>query len=120
MTSPENGILYLEIVAQDAEATRDFYSEVYGWRFSDMTPELGNAFVASLPGGSLCGIRSPMHDQEKPIVRTYLRVADINHSLQKAKGLGATIALEPVEISGRGTVAIYLQGGVEQGIWQVP
>ena len=119
MSVPEHEIHYLEIVTPDAEAARDFYSRAYGWRFKDMAPELGNAFVAPLPGGSLCGIRGPMHDQEKPIVRTYIRVTDINSSVQRAVELGATVALEPMEIAGRGEVAIYLYGGIEQGLWQV-
>ncbi len=37
-----------------------------------------------------------------------------------APELGATIALEPMEIPGRGQVAIYFLGGIEQGLWQVP
>lgn len=120
MTVPEHGIHYLEIITPDAEAARDFYSQAYGWRFSDMAPELGNSFVASLPGGSLCSIRAPMHDQEKPTVRTYIRVTDISTSIQRTAELGATVALDPVEIAGRGKIAIYLYGGIEQGLWQVP
>jgi predicted enzyme related to lactoylglutathione lyase len=71
-----------------------------------MRAELGNSFVAELPGGSRCGIRAPMHDQERQIVRTYLRVADIDEAVEKAARLGANIALEPVEIPGHGTIAI--------------
>ena len=120
MTVPEHEMHYLEIVTPDAEASRDFYSQAYGWRFKDMAPELGNAFVASLPDGSLCGIRAPMHDLEKPTVRTYIRVADINPSIQRAAELGAEVLLEPTELSGHGKIAIYRYGGIEQGIWQVP
>ncbi len=120
MTVPEHEIHYLEIVTPNAEVARDFYSQAYGWNFEGMAPELGNAFVASLPNGSLCGIRAPMHDQEKPTVRTYVRVADINFSIQRAAELGAAVALEPTEISGRGMIAIYGYDGIEQGIWQVP
>ena len=119
MTAPEREIHYLEIVTPDSQSARDFYSQAHGWRFEDMAPELGNAFVASLPNGSLCGIRAPMHDQEKPTVRTYIRVADIESSIERAVELGATVALGPTEIPGRGMIAIYLYGGIEQGIWQV-
>ncbi len=119
MTVPENEIHYLEIVTPDAQSARDLYSQAYGWRFEDMAPELGNAFVASLPGGSLCSVRAPMHDQEKPTVRTYIRVADIESSIETAAELGATVALGPTEIAGRGMIAIYQCGGIEQGIWQV-
>jgi predicted enzyme related to lactoylglutathione lyase len=56
---------------------------------------------------------------KKAIVRTYLRVADIDTAVKRAAELGATIALDPMEIPGRGRVAIYFLGGIEQGLWQV-
>ena len=120
MTVPEHGIHYLEIVTPDVEAARQFHDTAYGWHFEAMRPELGNAYVAALPGGSLCGIRAPIGDQEKPTVRIYLRVNDIHDSVKKASELGATVALEPTEIPGQGKIAIYLYGGIEQGLWQVP
>jgi len=119
MTVPESCIHYLEIVTSDPEAARDLYSEAYGWTFSAMEPELGNAFVASLPDGSLCGIRAPMSEHETPIVRTYLMVADVENAVRDAERLGATIALGPTELPGHGRIAIYMVGGIEQGIWQV-
>jgi predicted enzyme related to lactoylglutathione lyase len=60
-----------------------------------------------------------MSDQERPLVRTYLRVADVDAAVKRAAQLGAIIALERMEIAGRGTIAIYVIGGIEQGIWQV-
>lgn len=119
MPVSEHAVYYLEIVTPDVRATSDFYAKAYGWRFEAEAPELGNARVATLPDGSLCGIRAPMHDQEKPIVRTYLRVADVDTAVKRAAQLEATVALEPTEIPGRGKVAIYLVGGIEQGLWEV-
>lgn len=120
MTVPEHGIHYLEIVTPEAEALKDFYSEAYGWKFSEATPELGNAFFTKQPDESLWGIRSPLRETEEPIVRIYLRVADIEKAVHKAEELGATIALGPTEIPGRGKISIYLLGGIEHGLWQVP
>jgi len=116
---PEHSVCYLEIVTPDPEDVCRLYSQAYGWPFQAMQPELGNAFVAELPGGSICGIRAPMHEQEKPVVRTYLRVADIEAAVREAEQLGANIALGPMEIPGRGTIAIFIHGGIEQGLWQV-
>jgi len=62
----------------------------------------------------------PMHGQEEPIVRTYVRVTDIVGAVKRAAQLGAKIALEPLEIPGHGKIAIYLHSGIEQGLWQVP
>lgn len=119
MTVPEHEIHYLEFVTPEVEVARDFYSQAYGWQFGAAAPELGNAFVATLPNGSLCGIRAPMHEQEQPAVRTYIRVDDIETSVETAVTLGATVALGATEIPGHGMIAIYLLGGIEQGIWQV-
>lgn len=120
MTVPENSIYYLEIVTPDVEAARQMYSTAYGWSFDAQRAELGNAFVTTLPGGVLCGIRAPMHEEETPIVRTYLRVADIETAVKDVAQLGAEIALEPMEIPGHGMIAIYFHGGVQQGLWQIP
>jgi len=120
MTVPENEIHYLEIVTPDLEGARDLYANAHGWSFGEKVPELGNAYVASLPNGSRCGIRAPMHEQEAPTVRAYVRVADIDVAVAKAVELGAELALGATEIPGQGHIAIFLLGGIQQGLWQVP
>ena len=119
MAVPEHAVHYLEIVTPDVKAACHLYSKAYGWQFQDMDPQLGSAFVAKLPDGSLCGIRAPMHPEERPIVRTYLRVTDIKMAVKGAAQLGAKILLENMEIPGHGIIAIYEHGGVQQGLWQV-
>ena len=120
MTISQHGIHYLEIVTLDAEAACDHYSQAYGWQFTVAAATSGNVYVAPIPGGSLCGIRESMLAAEQPTVRTYIRVDNIKSAIQKAVDLGAVVAVEPMEISGHGLIAIYLFGGIEQGIWQVP
>lgn len=90
MSSPEHAVHYLEIVTPDVQAASDFYTNAYGWQFEAEAPEWGNS-----------------------------QVADIDAAVKNAAESGATIALEPMEIPGRGRVAIYSLGGIEQGLWQV-
>ncbi len=120
MKVPESCVHYFEVVSSDPEAVRDLYADAYGWAFGAAEPGLGYAFVASLPDGSLCGIRAPMSEHEKPVVRTYIRVDDVEQAVRDAERLGATIALGPTELPGHGRIAIYIHGGIEQGIWQLP
>lgn len=120
MTTQAQSIYYHEIVTPNAEALRDLCQQAYGWHFEDVAPELGNAFVATLSDGSLYAIREPMHPQEKPTVRNYTRVGDINSSVAKVEKLGAMIALGPTEIAGRGIIAIYQFGETQHGLWQIP
>lgn len=116
----EHAIYYLEIVTEETKSVSEFYADAYGWIFEPEAPELGNALVATLPGGSLCGIRAPMHEQEKPTVRPYLLVPNIDAAVKRAAELGAVIAVEPMDIPGRGKVAIYFLGEIQQGLWQLP
>ena len=120
MAVPEHAVHYLEIVTPDVEAACRLYAEVHGWRFEPMGPELGQAWVAALPGGSRCGIRAPLHPEEKPIVRTYLRVADLKAATLAAEGLGAKTLLDFMELPGQGSISIQEIGGIQQGLWQVP
>lgn len=80
---------------------------------------MGNARVAELKGGLQIGIRAPMQPTEKPTIRMYLRVSDLEASVEKVKQQGAKILLERMEIPRHGTIAIYELGGIEQGLWQV-
>lgn len=118
MAVPEHTIHYLEIVTPDVAATCEVYTQVHGWQFKAV-PELGFAFVAELPDGSRCGIRAPLRDTEAPIVRTYVRVAELEVATRRAQHAGAKLAIERMEIPGHGAIAIYLFGGIEHGLWQV-
>jgi len=120
MESAANAIHYLEIVTPDVEATRSLYASVFGWTFQPSVPELGNASVASLPGGSLCGIRAPIHAEELPVVRNYIRVTNLDAATKEAQRLGATLLLESMDLAGWGRISIYELGGLQHGLWQVP
>jgi predicted enzyme related to lactoylglutathione lyase len=120
MSVPEGGVHYLEIVSADVGATCALLEAVHGWSFAPPDPTLGGARVAALPGGGRCGVRASMHEQERPIVRTYLRVGDLAAAVARAEAQGALIALPPMPLGDLGTIAIAIHAGVEQGWWQLP
>ncbi len=117
MATQPNSIHYLEIVTPDVDGACLLYSTALGWPFQAAVPELGNARVASLPDGSLCGIRAPLHESETPVVRTYLWVSDLEAATRAAEGAGATILLEGMDLAGWGRITIFEFGGVQQGLW---
>lgn len=119
MEPGESAIHYLEIVTPEVEAACRLYAAAFGWRFQSPVAELGQAFVAQLPGGSLCGIRAPLHPEEMPVVRTYLRVANLEASTRLAEQSGARVLLESMELPGWGRISIVEIGGLQQGLWQV-
>lgn len=112
-------IYYLEIVTLEIEAVCRTYSQIHGTVFSEPDPSLGGARTCRLKSGQILGVRAPLSESEEPVVRPYSLVDDIAKAISKAEEDGAVIALPPMEIPGHGTCAIYIQGGVQLGFWQI-
>ncbi|HKN74064.1 MAG TPA: hypothetical protein VJW94_02715 [Candidatus Acidoferrum sp.] len=110
---------YLEIVASDVDAVRAAYEAAHGIKFGSPDPLLGGARTAPLPDGGSIGVRGPLRDTEQPVVRPYWLVDDIEAALGAAAKQGALVAHPPLEVPGKGTFAIYIQGGVHHGLWQL-
>lgn len=111
-------IHYLEIVTPDVDAICVAYEKLHGVRFGPPEPGLGNARTAPLEGGGLLGVRAPLREDEAPVVRPYLGVDDAEAAVREAAAAGGQVALPPMELPGFGKCAIYLQGGVDHGLWQ--
>jgi uncharacterized protein len=60
-----------------------------------------------------------LRDTEQPVVRPYWLVDDIKAALDAAAEQGAFVAHAPLDIPGKGRFAIYIQGTVEHGLWQL-
>ncbi len=110
---------YLEIVTPDVKATCDALEKLHGVSFSAPEAGLGNARTAALESGGMIGVRAPMHEAEEPVVRPYILVDDIEAAVEAAQAAGGEIALPPTEIPGHGKFAIYMQGGIQHGLWQL-
>jgi predicted enzyme related to lactoylglutathione lyase len=111
-------IRYLEIVTTDVQAICTLYSKIHGVTFGDADQNLGGARTARLANGAMLGVRAPMHDGERPVVRPYILVEDIEAAVAAATKSGAEILVPPMKLPGHGTCAIVYQGGIESGLWQ--
>lgn len=109
---------YLEIVTRDVDAVCAAYAAATGVRFGAPDPGLGGARTAAMPGGGLVGVRAPLRETEAPVVRPYWLVDDLEAAVAAVVEAGGEVAVPPMEIPGHGTFAIYLQGGVDHGLWQ--
>jgi len=113
-------IHYLEFVSTDAEAQVATLEKVHGVSFGSPVSELGNARTADMADGSIVAVRAPMHDAEDPCTRPYFLTEDIEAAVKELEGQGAEMAMLPTESPGRGSFAIYFQGGTQLGLWQLP
>jgi predicted enzyme related to lactoylglutathione lyase len=111
-------IYYLEIVTTAVGAVCAAYAAANGVHFGAPDAGLGNARTAEMPGGGLVGVRAPLRATEAPVVRPYWLVDDIEAAVAAVVRAGGELAHPPMEIPGHGTFAIYLQGGIDHGLWQ--
>jgi predicted enzyme related to lactoylglutathione lyase len=111
-------IHYLEIVTKEVDAVCAAYAAANKVQFGEPDAALGNARTAPLAGGGLVGVRAPLRETEAAVVRPYWLVDDIEAAVAAAVQAGGYLALPPMPIPGHGTCAIYIQGGVEHGLWQ--
>jgi len=109
---------YIEIVSAGVPSTVAMHQQVLGLTFSEPDDDLGGARVASLPDGSLLGVRGPLAEHDVPIVRVYFAVPDIAAAVSAAETGGAVVAYGPVEQGARGSFAIVIDAGVQTGYWQ--
>lgn len=111
-------IYYLEIVTPDVDAAVALCIQIHGATFADPNPIFGGARITKLDGGELLGIRAPMRETETPVVRPYYLVDNIDNAVESASNAGAEVAMGPTEMPGYGKFAIFVQGGIETGLWQ--
>jgi len=111
-------IHYVEIVCRDVTAQCAALERVHGLSFGPAVADLGQARVAEAPDGSLIGVRAPLAEHERPIIRTYLEVEDIGAAVKEAEAAGAVVAYPPTRQGDTGTWAIYSLGDVQLGLWQ--
>ena len=100
-----NPFVHLELCTQDTAAAKTFYTELFGWSFTDN--DMGGGMIYSTfkpdsgPGGGLFTMPGV------PIAwLAYVGVDDIHVATEKAKSLGATIYRGPHEIPNIGWMTI--------------
>ena len=111
-------VYYLEVVTKEVDQVCAAYGAAGGVKFGKPDAGLGGARTAPMPGGGMLGVRAPLRETEAPIVRPYWLVKDIKAAVAAAQKAGGQVAVEPTEIPGHGKFAIYVQGGVDHGLWE--
>jgi hypothetical protein len=108
---------WVDITAKDAEASRTFYSQLFGWRIP-VLEAIDYGVVESGPD-TLPGGIGQQDDQRPAGIVTYFSVDDVEASLARAEELGGKVAVPPWEIPGLGKMAIFLDpDGNRVGLWK--
>ena len=98
-----------ELGTTDADGAQRFYEEVFGWTTKDMGEDFGGYRIFDRPGGTGQGVAGLMQNQDATIPAAwtpYVGVEDTDACCAKAKELGASAVVEPMDVPTVGRFAI--------------
>lgn len=112
MKPTNNHINYIELKATNLEATKTFYSNAFGWQFTDY----GDSYIAF----ESSGLQGGFEKTNQPIVNGALVVLyhnDLESIKSKLIQLGATISVDIFSFPGGKRFQFLDPSGNELAIW---
>ena len=97
-----------ELVTQDIEGSKKFYTELLGWEIEGMDMPDGPTYECFMANGRpVGGLMSPPEGKgEAPTSWIgYITVEDLDATVAKAESMGAKICMPPTDIPGKGRFA---------------
>ena len=94
-----NPTVHFEVLGKDHEALKSFYTDLFGWKTSEIQSARGTPYTLVEPekGGIGGGIGSSPNGIEGHVT-FYVGVDDLSAALSKAESLGGRKLTEPMEI----------------------
>jgi hypothetical protein len=113
-----------ELGTTDQKAAKQFYTSLFGWQFNDtdMGPN-GVYTIFTLNGRDVAALYTLMPDMVKqgvpPSWGSYVTVENADRSAEKAKSLGGTVIVPPMDVMEHGRMAVVQDPqGATFTVWQ--
>jgi hypothetical protein len=114
-------VAWFEVTSPDAGRARAFYAELFGWQAST-DPAMGDYALMDTGAGEEAiggGIGPVSGPDDKPGVKIYMRVDNLDTYLDRAEKLGGRRLVPPMDLPGdAGRIAIFADpDGNPVGLW---
>jgi predicted enzyme related to lactoylglutathione lyase len=111
-------IVHVEFAVKDPKKVKDFYGNLFGWKFQEV-PEM-NYTLFEAPGGPGGGI-GPVQEGQHPGITNYLYVENIDETMNRITEAGGKIVAPKQEVPGQGWMAWFEDpAGTRMALWQQP
>lgn len=97
--------VWRELMTNDVEGARAFYTALLGWQWEGMATGDSTCWVAKVDGRGIGGVMVLPDGVPMPCWGTYLSVQDIDRVCEAASSQGGKIELPPKTIPGVGRIA---------------
>ena len=113
-----NPVNHFEICVTNRDKGKEFYGNLFGWKFNDIEG-MNYSGVTAEEGGIGGGIMEPPEEGVPPYVTFYITVVDINACLTKVEEYGGKTIVPKTPIPGMGHFAMFTDpDGNHLGIYQ--
>ncbi|MFI5036215.1 MAG: VOC family protein [Acidimicrobiales bacterium] len=110
---------WVDHLTNDADATRRFYTGIFGWEAGEASEEFGGYFQFFRDGVPVAGAAPAMAEHPMPDVwSVYLAVEDAQVTLDRAAGAGGTVIVPAMRVGDLGTMGMVTDpSGAAVGLW---
>jgi uncharacterized protein len=117
---PQGTPSWVDVMVDDADAARAFYTRLFGWTAEPGPPEYGGYTMCLLEGSPVAGLSPKPESWPGPSVwSTYLAVDDADAAMARATDAGGTVVLPPTSVGSMGRMAFGTDpSGASYGVWQ--
>ena len=114
---------WVDLMSPDVDASKAFYSSVFGWDAEDQFDDDGNRVYVmfSLGGKSVAGLggQGPGMEGMPGMWNTYVATADIAATTDAVAAAGGTVVMPPMQVFDAGQMAVFTDPtGATFSAWQ--
>jgi predicted enzyme related to lactoylglutathione lyase len=102
----EGVFVWDELGTTDLDAAQRFYEEVFGWTTTDMGPEYGGYRIFERGETRVGGLMALPDDSIPAHWQPYVAVDDTDATGAKAKDLGGSVLMEPMDVPKVGRIGV--------------
>lgn len=105
---PEATFSWLDLATNDDEASKSFYTQLFGWDAVDTPMPQGGVYTMLQQNGEdVAGLsQQELPDGHPPYWSSYVSVTDVEASTQKAQTVGATVEAPPFDVMDSGRMSV--------------
>jgi len=110
--------VWRELMTRDVPRPRSYYSELFGWTYSEVDGLEGKYTLVHQGGEMIAGLWTiPSGVDIQPAWVSYVSVEDVDAATARARRLGWKVSREPADIPGIGRFSVLIDFG---GAWVQP
>jgi predicted enzyme related to lactoylglutathione lyase len=115
---------WVDLMSPDVDASKAFYTAVFGWDADDQFDDDGNRVYVmfSLAGKSVAGLGGQppgMPDGMPAVWNNYIATDDVAATADKVSAAGGSVMMPPMQVMDSGEMAIFTDpGGAAFSVWK--